>query len=273
MRKHGWQATFDKLMREHNKYSASGKKVVSYETIAKRRNILYCELKALREMGYKFTTVYAIGNRHIQALMDKWVADGLSARTIKNKLSVFRVFAQWIGKPGMVREAEYYVNDPEIVRIDNCPDQPKTWSDHGFDPLEKIAEVRKTEPRIADSLLLQHLFGLRGKESLLIRPHVADKGSYLHIEHGPKGGRERQVEITTKQQREALDRIKKTVKINESMTPKNKTYIQHNNHYYYVLRQHGICRENGLTAHGLRHGHVNDYYEQVTGHNDVVKYL
>ena len=55
------------------------------------------------------------------------------------------------------------------------------------------------------------------------------------------------------------------------MTPKSKTYIQHSNHYYYVLRQYGICRENGLTAHGLRHGHMNDYYEEVTGHKTPVR--
>ena len=55
-------------------------------------------------------------------------------------------------------------------------------------------------------LLLQSAFGLRVKESALIKPHLADKGEYLNITHGAKGGRDRVVRIENEIQRAVNDK-------------------------------------------------------------------
>jgi integrase len=46
---------------------------------------------------------------------------------------------------------------------------------------------------------------------------------------------------------------------------------QWKNHYYYVLRSCGITRENGITAHGLRHAYGNDRYKELSGQDSPVR--
>ena len=130
-----------------------------------------------------------------------------------------------------------------------------------------ISAVRGDSERFADALALQRAFGLRSKESLLLRPHMADKGTVLVVTHGTKGGRTRYVPIETQEQRALLDRLKGYIGKGESLVPKTQTYAQCRNQYYYVLRKQGICREEGITPHGLRHEHLHEVYQKATGHS------
>jgi hypothetical protein len=61
----------------------------------------------------------------------------VSPATIQRYLSHLRVFAQWIGKPGMVYPAEAYVDDPKLVRRHYAAQRDKGWSAAGVD----LAEV------------------------------------------------------------------------------------------------------------------------------------
>ena len=99
-----------------------------------------------------------------------------------------------------------------------------------------------------------------------LRPNVADKGSYLALTVGTKGGRDRVVPIDTPEKRELIDKAKTFAasKLASTSDP-NLTLAQAKNHYYHVLRTCGITRANGLTSHGLRHGYANDRYEQISG--------
>jgi hypothetical protein len=78
------------------------------------------------------------------------------------------------------------------------------------------------------------------------------------------------VPIETPEQRN-LDSIKSYVNKGESLVPKDKTYAQYRNQYYYALRKYGITRETGATAHGLRHEHLNELYQKETGHETPVE--
>lgn len=147
----------------------------------------------------------------------------------------------------------------------------KPGNTKGVDSLKKIEAVRADTARIADALMLQRLFGLRSKESLLLRPHLADKGQVLIVTHGTKGGRTRYVPIDTPEQRALIDHLKATLPSGCSLVPRDKTYAQYRNQYYYTLRKHGIHREAGITPHGLRHAHLNALYQTVTGHPTPVE--
>ena len=161
--------------------------------------------------------------------------------------------------------AERYVSNPELAKRSYIATEPKTWSHQGRDSAKEIQLIREQNERFGDALALQRAFGLRSKESLLIRPHLADAGNVLQVTHGTKGGRDRYVVIETAEQRELLERIKVYTKKDESLVPKDKSYIQFRNQYYYTLRKNGINRENGITAHGLRHEHLNELYQNATG--------
>lgn len=269
--KQGWKATFNTVMKHHNGYTADGGKVVSYATQRQRRDVLLQGFRSLRQHGFKFKTVKAFRGKHMACLAQQWEKEGLSAATLQNRLSIFRTFARWIGKPGMVLSAEHYVQNKNAVRRSYIATTPKTWSEQGVDSFEKIEALRDVSERFADALLLQRLFGLRTKESLLLRPHLADKGTVLVVNHGTKGGRTRYVPIESPEQRTLLDKLKATLPRTASLVPTDKNYAQFRNRYYYVLRQHGIRRSQGITPHGLRHEHLNALYEAATGHKAPVQ--
>ena len=48
-----------------------------------------------------------VANRHIEAMVARWLERGLATAPIHNYLSFLRTFAGWIGKVGMVREPEF----------------------------------------------------------------------------------------------------------------------------------------------------------------------
>ena len=270
-RRIGWKDSFNTVMKKHNNYSADGGKVISYATRQLRHDVLLQGFRELRNMGFKFKTVLALKNRHISALVRHWESEDLAAATIQNRLSVFRTFANWIGKHGMVEGAEKYLKNPQHATRTYIPTQPKSWGSHGINVTDKINTIREASPRFADALQLQHAFGLRSKESLLLKPHLDDKGDVLIISHGTKGGRTRYVPIETQEQRELIDHLKSYLGKTDSLVPKEKTYVQYRNQYYYTLRKHGICRTEGITAHGLRHEHLNNHYQQLTGHKSPVE--
>jgi len=132
--------------------------------------------------------------------------------------------------------------------------------------------VKAIDPRVALQLELQHAFGLRVRESLELRPHLADKVTYLAVNVGTKGGRDRTVPIDTQAKRELLDRAKTFAEKNSSTSDQTKTLAQVKGHYYNVMRQAGITKKQaGITSHGLRHGEANDKYKAITGVDSPVR--
>ncbi len=139
-------------------------------------------------------------------LAEKWETDGLAAKTIRNRVSVFRTFSKMIGKHGMIKETVRYVKNPDTIKVRSVAEADKTWSAAGIDITQKITEIYQKNQRIGMQLLLQSAFGLRVKESALIKPHLADKREYLYITHGAKGGRDRVVRIENEFQRAVIDK-------------------------------------------------------------------
>lgn len=73
----------------------------------------------------------------------------------------------------------------------------QTWSGQQQTLAEKLKEIEKLNKHVAIQLELQRAFGLRMKEAALLKPHMADRGSYLAVNWGTKGGRDRVVRIQT----------------------------------------------------------------------------
>jgi integrase len=104
------------------------------------------------------------------------------------------------------------------------------------------------------------------KEAALMRPHQADKGSVLYVTHGSKGGRDRTVKMENDFQRKVINAAKKMTGLNQSMVPNKYSYKEWRNHYYWIVRSHGINRKDlGVTSHGLRHERLNEIYKTITG--------
>jgi integrase len=270
----GWHNTLKAVLYNKSKYSTDGCKMISKATIQARREHLVRTFKDIRnELGYKIQNVRNLTGKHVIALA-KYYAErveekSLSVSTFQNRFSHLRTFAKWIGKPDLVGPIERYTGKP--FHRQTVARQSKTWQDNGVDAFERIKTIRSENERIGDALLLQRLFGLRTKESLLLRPHLADKETHLFVSHGTKGGRDRTVAITTDEQRALLNRLKSYIGKNESLVPKGVKYVNFRRKYYRLMNQHGISRQEGVTPHGLRHEHLNELYEKTTGHQSPVR--
>jgi site-specific recombinase XerC len=262
----GWKTTLNAVLREHNKAASAGGKAVSFATQAARRDILESGFKELRALGFKLPDVRGFKERHIRALGLAWEAKGLSASTLQNRFSVFRLFAEWIGKKGMIRGSECYVKNPNAVLRHLAAERDKTWSGQKQSLDAKLVAIAQKNTHVALQMELQRAFGLRMKEAALLRPHQADRRHYLMVNWGTKGGRDRVIAIQTDYQRDVLNRAKSLVESPRgSMVPAQYSFKAWRNQYYYVCHKTGISRKDGIVSHGLRHERLNEVYEAITG--------
>ena len=261
----GWKASLAAVLKAKNRTKKDGS-VASAATQDKRADILFAGFKALRELGYKFDDVASLRGKHMEVLAKHWEEKGLSASTLQNNLSIFRTFSGWIGKEGMVEKTtDKYFSNGAATRS-SIAKEDKSWSGKGVDAAAKIAEVTAKDARIGLQLELQAAFGLRVREALQLRPHIADKGTYLAVNLGTKGGRDRVVPIDTPEKRELLERAKSFAALRlASTSDPERTLVQAKNHYYAVVRACGITRDAGFTSHGLRHGYAHERYEELAG--------
>ncbi|MGA8094749.1 MAG: phage integrase N-terminal domain-containing protein, partial [Steroidobacteraceae bacterium] len=133
--------------------------VASFATRDKRGDVLYAGFKRLRQLNFRLDTVTSLRGKHIEALVKDWHARSLSASTLQNNLSIFRTFAEWIGKAGMVRGIDHYLGSETAARS-SIARRDKTWSGCGIDVCAKIEQVRRRDERVALQLQLQLAFGL-----------------------------------------------------------------------------------------------------------------
>lgn len=259
----GLKASLAAVLKAHNRTRGNGT-VASAATQDKRADVLYAGFRELRALGYRLKSVYGLGGRHIDALTKAWQARGLSPSTLQNNLSIFRTLAEWLGKAGMVQRTEKYFSS-QASRRSSINQTDKSWSAKGVDIAAKLAEVRAKDARVALQLELQRAFGLRAREAMQLQPYRADKGHYLAVNLGTKGGRDRVVPIDTPEKRALIERAKTFAQSKlASTSDPTKTLAQVKHHYYSVLRACGITRRDGITSHGLRHEYANDRYQQFS---------
>jgi site-specific recombinase XerC len=223
----------------------------SFATQADRERMLALFANQLHEMGYHHMRADSLKPKHIEALLERWKAEGISAGTIKNRLAGLRWWAEKIGKENVLaRENDAYgVERRQFV----------TNQDKGkvLEPaqLDKVAS-----PYVAMSLRLQEAFGLRREESIKIRPAWADEGNALRLKDSwTKGGRERVIPIGTDAQRAVLNEAKQLA-AGASLIPTESTYREQLNAFRAECKRVGI---NGV--HGLRHRYAQKRYAQKTG--------
>lgn len=225
----------------------------SFTTQRDRLKMLKLIGTQLVALGYgQMRDIHALKGRHVNRLVARWKAEGVSHATIRNRLAAIRWWCEKVGKRGVIPERNTVFGlEPrsQVARVSKA-------TTVGADALEALKD-----PYIRMSVELQEAFGLRRKECLMIQPHVADQGSYLVLRASwTKGGRARVVPISSVHQREVLDRAKQLVSPGASLIPAHKTFAQQRNRYVYVTGQAGLSK-----LHGLRHGHFQERYAELSG--------
>jgi hypothetical protein len=223
----------------------------SFATQAGRERILTLVANQLRQMGFVNMHAQSLKPRHVQQLVERWTAEGLSSGTLKNWMAELRWWAQKIGKANVVARSNDAYGIADRRHVTNLSKARQLTAGD-------LAQI--TDPYTRASLQLQAAFGLRREESLKIQPVWADRGDRLALKDSwTKGGRAREVPIRNTEQRQALDEAK-SLAGKGSLIPADRSYVEQLRRFEYQCDRAGIHR-----VHGHRHQYAQERYRELTG--------
>jgi hypothetical protein len=219
----------------------------SEKTRDARLSALMAISRQLREEGFRGMNASSLKRKHVDALLKRWKAEGISPDTIKNRLSYLRWWAQKVGKSGTLPadNATLGIVEPRFIVNEGMT----------LSGLERIQD-----PHIRLSLALQQAFGLQPEESIKFQPSYADRSDHIALKDTwTKRRRDRTVPLTTPEQRTVLDQVHRLAGAG-SLIPVERTYIEQRRRY------EGHCKAAGLSPlHGLRYHYAQARYEALTG--------
>lgn len=255
------------IMREHLTKGATKDKKVGSRTAELRKTVILSFFSDLFHLRYRIESVHNLRQKHLEAVFKFLEAEGQSPATLQNKISIMRIFCEWIGKPGMVTESSRYVVNPLSTKRTMVVQEDKSWDGHGVDIMEKIGEIREEDERSAGALLLCYAFGLRIREAVMMNVFKAHDGDVLAVVYGTKGGRARSIPIEYEWQMEILEDVKGMVdQTSGRLMRRGKTEEQERQRVYYRCRKHGITlADDGISVHGLRHQYMHERFEEQLG--------
>jgi integrase len=222
----------------------------SHATQADRQGILTQAARQLRAAGFRQMRATSLKEKHVEMLLKRWQAEGLSAGTLKNRLAHLRWWAEKVGKAGVIPADNAQLGIPRRRFV--------AGENNARELGDRLDRIR--DPHVCMSLSLQQAFGLRREECIKFRPRYADRGNCIVLKGSwTKGGRPRTVPITTPEQRTVLDAVHELTGAG-SLIPPHKNFIQQRRTY------DGQCKAAGLShMHGLRHRYAQMRYETLTG--------
>lgn len=269
-----WKGKLKEIVFEFQTRRFTGKQKfkVSNATTKKRSGVIFLCFTQIREGGFKLNDPLNIKPKHVIYLVNLWLENNLSPSTITNRISIMKLFTEFIGKPGLVLSPEEYVMDKTLVKRNYVNEDDKSWKAKEIDAEQIAQQAIEIDPYSGHQILLMMNFGLRLKEAVSMKPFKSDYGEHLLVMDGTKGGRTRIVPIDSPSKRFIVDSCKKLVStIDKNMCAPERRIEQEINRLYYVMKLLGITQNQlGLTAHGLRHQYLNDRYEEVAGHPSPV---
>lgn len=254
------------------------KRPISAETSTKYADTLINAIEELKKERAPIQNLTELGKTHAVKLISAWVKAGQSASTVQNKTSILRRFYNFIGKGALIPRGDklkewHEEHGINTLRRSMVARTSKAWDQNDIDVLEVIRKVSEFCPVTGMQLEMQLAFGLRVNETLQIDPVHSDRGDFIYVANGTKGGLPRDVRFdrsdsTSLWQRDVLERAKVIAAQNRrrTLSIQGKTLAQSKDHFYYVMRKFGINRKGlGVTAHGLRHQFAARRYQEVTG--------
>src|SRR3982074_2091155 len=139
----------------------------SYATQADREHILDLICYQLDEMGFRHMNAHSLKPKHVEKLVERWLAEELSPGTIKNRMSALRWWAEKIGKENIIARTNAAYGIPDRVYVTNVSKAKDL-------DMNQLAQIRC--PYTLMSLRLEDGLGLRREASIKIVPGEADRG-------------------------------------------------------------------------------------------------
>ena len=225
----------------------------SYSTRAERKKRLLMIADQLSEGGYKIAHIAQLKLKHVQYLIGNWQQQGLTAGTIKNRMTDLRWAMEKNGKSSLIplKNEALNIANRQYVTNENKSVILSTGD------LSKILD-----PDIKMSLLLQRAFGLRREESIKIRLNEALVGDELRLKGSwCKHGRARVIKIHYPEQWDVIKEVQTHLaRSKRALIPAHRTYVQQQNTYDRQTTRAGLHK-----LHGLRHAYAQKRYLDLTG--------
>jgi integrase len=280
------------ILRRYNWQHAVKAKNIGHRTAQSRGRLCVWVFRFLHHNPVKAFKLdpRSFSGRHADFVLAHWCAEAKAGRlapgTIPTYYSHLKTFTRWIGKPKLLKPIRAYFDDPALYRRSGITTDDKSWRALGIDVASVIRDVEGYDVHAAASLWLMLAFGLRFKESLMLRPHVdvatarqangnsgsgGEDGSeavqYLDTHRGTKGGRQRYVPIDDALCRHAVTYACHVAKGTQgSVGDPNLTLVQALRRLRYVMERFGITkRDLRVVPHGLRHQFAVSRYTEQTG--------
>jgi len=223
----------------------------SYSTQANRARMLNQIANQLQQLGYRRMTTHSLKPKHVDALVKRWLTEGMAAGTIKNRMNCLRWWAAKVDRRNVVARSNDFYGIPDRQFV--------SQQSRAVAVDDKTLAIVKDD-HVRMSLELQRAFGLRREEAIKFIPGYADLGDRIRLKASwTKGGKTRVVPILTQEQRAVLTRAHRLVGAG-SLIPPQKSYIQQLRTYERHTTLAGLSK-----LHGLRHAYAQSRYQQLTG--------
>ncbi|MGS2724832.1 phage integrase N-terminal domain-containing protein [Porticoccus sp. GXU_MW_L64] len=223
----------------------------SYSTRSTREANLQKMANDLHKLGFRCMKARSLKQKHVDALVKQYQQEGINPRTLKNRLSYLRWWANKIGRHQVVARSNSHYG---IQPIQHKAVKSKAQS------LDQQRLSRIDDPHIKISLELQAAFGLRREESIKFMPSYADQNDHIILKATwCKGGKARNIPIENQQQRDVLNRVHQLAG-KGSLIPRHLTYVQQMRRYEKQTAKAGFHK-----LHGLRHAYAQAKYMELTG--------
>ena len=239
-------------------------KIASERTFTARKESLVASFRCLQRLGFKLQDPRNLSEKHVKALMHHWIFEKKACpKTIETNLSNLRIYCQWIGKSGVVKNKLDYVEESQyhLLKVSTVAKESRSPAGKGIDVTELFKLADEKDYRLGLMLRLETAFGLRREEVLKCRPHVQDFTHYLDVEKGHgKGGKQRKVPPLTSAQVELIEMVKKHIPPAEAMgwpytkNGKERASLEQNiTRYKNYMTAIGLTKKKlGVTGHSLR---------------------
>jgi len=220
----------------------------SFGTRKNRQRGLMAIAKELDELGYNLPSTRSLKPKHVHALVEQWHQKDLTDATIKNRLSWLRWWAAKVKKPVVP-------SDNKLLDLNNANDEPINRAQRLIQ--RKLSQIPCKY--IKASLMMQEAFGLRREEAIKFIPNQAIQHNRIILKAGwTKGGRKREVFITTEKQVTALFYVQQVAQ-GGGLIPPELNYKQQLKQYEYHTAKAGF-----RNTHGLRHYYAQQRYKALT---------
>lgn len=232
-----------KELAKHNRHG-------SRQTQKDRHRMLQAMACDLAAAGYRLPSARSLKPKHVHSLVKTWQRQDLTAGVIKNRMAAVRWWARLVDKASVVERGNdaYGIEQRQSSNVNKA---------QRLD-LGKVAALPCKRMQL--SVRMAAAFGLRVEEALKFAPRLADKGNRIALKASwTKGGRYREIPITSERQRALLDEVKAFAG-GDSLIPPDLKYIEHRKAFEYQTLKAGMTN-----LHGLRHNYAQWRYRQLTG--------